>query len=92
MGMALPLERKYYFTTYTGTPDGLHQAKVHMRNAGFEPHVVLEEKDLAKQRANALKGHGLLIKGKGIDIAMTVRILEDAQNNNFSTCALLTSP
>jgi uncharacterized LabA/DUF88 family protein len=85
------LQRAIYFTTYTGTPEGLHAARVRLREAGFEPQVVLEQKDLAKRRENVLRKDALLIKGKGVDVALTVRMLEDAYHGNYDTCIVLTS-
>lgn len=83
--------RAVYFTTYTGSREGLHAAQVRIREAGFEPQVILEEKDLSKRRENARRKDALLIKAKGLDVALAVRILEDAYRGNYDTCALLTS-
>jgi uncharacterized LabA/DUF88 family protein len=80
-----------YFTTYTGTPEGVQQAQVTLRQAGFEPQVIPELKDLAKQRENRRHRDALLIKAKGLDVALSVRMLEDAYRGNYCTCLLLTS-
>ena len=66
-------------------------ARRKIREAGFEPQVIPELKDLAKQRENALKANGLIIKAKGVDIGLAVRMLEDAYHNNYERCVLLTS-
>jgi hypothetical protein len=84
-------DRKVYFTSFTGAQAGLHAARVRIREAGFEPEVILEEKDLAKRRTNQLKENSLLTKAKGVDIGLAVRMLEDAYHNNFQRCVLLTS-
>jgi hypothetical protein len=58
--------RRVYFTSFVGTPDTLHEAKVFIRGQNFEPQVILEEKDKEKQRANQLTKQGILIKPKGL--------------------------
>jgi hypothetical protein len=85
------LERRVYFTSFVGTEQGLHDAKVFIRNSGFDPEVVREQKDLAKQRQNQLRAEGLIIKCKGVDIGLSVRILEDAYANLFDECYVATS-
>lgn len=85
------IDRAMYFTAFTGTQENLHKARVSIREAGFEPQVSLELKDLAKQRANRLATDAVVIKPKGVDIALAVRMLEDAFYGNFQICLLFTS-
>lgn len=85
------MARRVYFTALVGNDPKQHEAKVFIRNAGFEPQVIREEKDLAQQRANRLRSDGVLIKGKGVDISLAVRMLEDAYYNNYDECYLATS-
>jgi uncharacterized LabA/DUF88 family protein len=85
------IDRKVYFTSFTGNDPELHKVKTSIRKNGFEPSVTRELKDLARQRANRLEKDGLVIKPKGVDIGLAVRILEDAYQNNFNTCILATS-
>jgi len=85
------IDRSVYFTAFTGTPKNLHKARVSIREAGFEPQVLLEVKDLLQQRANRLVSDGVLIKAKGVDIALAVRMLEDAYYGNYQVCLLFTS-
>jgi uncharacterized LabA/DUF88 family protein len=85
------ITRQVYFTTFTGTPEGLQDARVAIRKAAFEPEIVHELKDLCDQRKNRLKQDGLLIKAKGVDISLAVRMLDDAYHNNFDWCVLATS-
>jgi hypothetical protein len=86
-----PVVRAVYFTVFTGTDENLHEAHKYIRDACFEPQIFREEKDKAKQRANSLKQDGVLVKPKGVDIALAVRMLEDAHYNNFDGCVLVTS-
>jgi uncharacterized LabA/DUF88 family protein len=83
--------RKVYFTSFTGDSDGVHQARVTIREAGFEPEIVQELKNLRDHRENELKHHGSLIKPKGVDINLAVRMLEDAYHGNYDWCVLATS-
>jgi uncharacterized LabA/DUF88 family protein len=62
-----------------------------IRGYGLEPEVILERRKLTNQRECVLKDTGVIEKPKGVDIALCVRMLEDAYRNNFSTCFLLTS-
>lgn len=85
------IDRAVYFTSYSGDQQKLHQLKLYIRSAGFEPQVVSELKRLSDRRENSLKQSGFIEKAKGVDISLTVRILEDAYNNNFDTCFFFTS-
>jgi uncharacterized LabA/DUF88 family protein len=90
-GRSIDLKRAVYFTTFTGTAAEIHEEEKEIRKAGFEPCLINEEKDKAKQRDNMLEKGGVLIKGKGVDIALATRMLEDCFMNNYSTCFLFTS-
>ena len=48
-------------------------------------------KQLADRRTHTRTDLGLLEKPKGVDIGLTVRVLEDAYHNIFDTCYLFTS-
>ena len=80
-----------YFTSCTGDDDLLHELRSFLRAKGFEPRIIKEVGMLAKQRDNVLNTDGLIEKPKGIDIALAVRVLEDAQRNTFDECCLFTS-
>jgi hypothetical protein len=82
---------KVYFTSCVGDDDLLHDLRVFIREQSFEPQIVKERSDLARQRANVLGNDGIIEKPKGVDIALSVRMLEDAQRHVFSACALFTS-
>jgi uncharacterized LabA/DUF88 family protein len=90
-GGAAELERAVYFTSIVGDVDEAHRVKVMLRGANFEPHVIVEPRALAKQRGSVLSQTGVIEKAKGVDIALAVRVLEDAQRNNFDLCKLVTS-
>lgn len=84
-------ERQYYFTCFTGTPEGLFDAKVFLKKQNFDPHIIHELKDLSKARDNMLNKDAVLIKAKGVDTELAVRLLEDAYSNLFDACILYTS-
>lgn len=84
-------ERRYYCTCFTGTTEGLFDTNVFLRKHNFEPHVVQELKDLAKARDNMLNAKAVLIKAKGVDTGLVVRLLEDAYNDLFDVCILFAS-
>lgn len=83
--------RAVYFTSCTGGDDVLHEQRVALRSHGFEPQIISERKQLADQRANLVDQHGVIERAKGVDLGLTVRILEDAYLNNFQKCFLFTS-
>ena len=82
---------KVYFTSFSGDEEALHSARVFIRCKGFDPQVEKERVVLADRRTGTLGNEGLIEKAKGVDIALAVRMLEDAQRNVFSECALYTS-
>jgi uncharacterized LabA/DUF88 family protein len=86
-----PLQRKTYFTAYSGDADGYHQACVGLRKYGFDPRIVQEVKNLSDRRSEKVLNCALLEKAKGVDIGLSVSILEDAYHNNFDACYLFTS-
>jgi uncharacterized LabA/DUF88 family protein len=83
--------RAVYFTSFTGKPEELHDARVFIRQGGFEPQVIEEPAQLQKQRENVAAQTGTRKSAKGVDIGLAVRILEDASRNNFDYCILLTT-
>lgn len=85
------ISRAVYFTSFSGMPDELHRVKVEIRESGFEPYVIPESSKLAKQRESTLQLAGVIEKAKGVDIALSVRMLEDAYRDNYRLCILLTS-
>lgn len=84
-------DRAIYFTSFAGDDKGLALARTMIRQFGFEPVVVKELKEHAKRRENKLRNNGTIEKAKGVDIALSVRMLEDAYHNNFEKCFLFTS-
>jgi len=62
-----------------------------LRALGFEPQILKELSELTKRRSNILRSEGVIEKAKGVDIAIAVRMLEDAQRNVFQVCGLYTS-
>jgi hypothetical protein len=83
--------RSVYFTSFTGAPQDLHQAKVFIHECGFEPYVIHEEAKLEKQRDQLAEKAGIRKSAKGVDIGLAVRILEDASRGNFDYCIIVTS-
>jgi uncharacterized LabA/DUF88 family protein len=83
--------RAIYFTACTGDDNAGHRLRVFIRKQDFEPQVIIELKKLADQRANLLKGEGVIDKAKGVDIGLAVRLLEDAYADTFDGCLLFTS-
>jgi uncharacterized LabA/DUF88 family protein len=62
-----------------------------IRELGLEPHIVHEEGKLTKHRENVLAKENVIEKAKGVDIALSVRMIEDGYRNNYQYCYLLTS-
>ncbi len=85
------VDRAYYFTSFAGDGPGLHNTKVMLRDFDLEPCVTHERRELARQRHNSLQTQYLIEKAKGVDIALAVRMLEDAQREAFDVCHLYTS-
>jgi uncharacterized LabA/DUF88 family protein len=84
-------ERQIYFTSFAGDEDALHAVRVELRDARFEPFVVQERKALSDHREHTFGKCGVIEKAKGVDIGLTVRLLEDAYQDNFDRCYLATS-
>ena len=86
-------DRAIYFTAATCDEDKMHEYKVLLRSFDLEPYIVKEPRDLAEGRKNVLRHDHLIEKAKGVDIALTVRMLEDASAsyNTFDVCHLYTS-
>jgi uncharacterized LabA/DUF88 family protein len=85
------VKRSYYFTAAAGDDSAHHDLMVALRNFDLEPFVVKELKAREQQRQNALKTQQVIEKAKGVDIALAVRMLEDAHVGAFDTCHLYTS-
>lgn len=86
-----PIDGAVYYTDFSGNDSELHEARVLIRRQGFDPQVIKERGHLAKQRENRLKTDGVLEKPKGVDIGLTVRLLEDSYRHIFDICYLFTS-
>ena len=80
-----------YFTAFSGDEDTFHEVCVAIRSQRFAPHVIHELRQLADRRQNRLTNVGVVEKAKGVDIGLSVRILEDAYHNVFDVCYLFTS-
>ncbi len=87
----LPIDGAAYFTSFSGDEDGYHAACVAVRAQRFDPQITRERVQLSDQRRNRLGNQGLLEKAKGVDIGLSVRVLEDAYHNIFDLCFLFTS-
>lgn len=86
-----PIDGATYFTSFSGNDDDYHQACIDVRKQRFEPRIVHELKQHADRRTNKRTDHCLIEKPKGVDIGLTVRVLEDAYHNIFDVCFLFTS-
>lgn len=84
-------DRTTYFTSTVGSDADLHDLQLQIRKSVMEPDVVKEAADLAEQRKNKLAHTGYLYKPKGVDIALAVRMIEDAALDNFDHGILFTS-
>lgn len=85
------VERATYFTSAVGDDAALHEMMVTLRDFGLEPAIVPERSDLRAQRLNVLNTQQLIEKPKGVDITLTVRMLEDTYHQSFDVCHLYTS-
>jgi uncharacterized LabA/DUF88 family protein len=85
------IDRAIYFTDFAGDNNDYHEVCVAIRQQGFEPQVIRERVQLAKQRENRLKIGSVLEKPKGVDIGLTVRLLEEAYRGIYDQCFLFTS-
>jgi uncharacterized LabA/DUF88 family protein len=84
-------ERAVYFTSFSGDDDELYKKQVMIRELGLEPHIVHEDRQHADQRENTLANYNIIEKAKGVDIALTVRMIEDGYRHNYQQCFLFTS-
>ena len=80
------MSRAVYFTACTQAK--IHDAKVAIREKGFEPVVIPETTDLQKRRKNRREQRQTIEKAKGVDIALTIRMLGDAYRNLYGACLL----
>jgi uncharacterized LabA/DUF88 family protein len=85
------VHRTYYYTSVSGDNTALHNARVTLRNFDLEPCVFHERAQLAKQRQHTLDTQNLIEKSKGVDIALAVRMIEDAVADAFEACHIYTS-
>ncbi len=84
-------ERTTYFTSFVGDDAALHEVMVELRAFELEDAIVSESRQQSEQRKNALQQQCLIEKPKGVDIALAVRVLEDAYRNLFQVCHVYTS-
>jgi uncharacterized LabA/DUF88 family protein len=84
-------DRAYYFSSTFGDPAAHHDIQKRLRQFGLESQIVLEHKSHWDQRQHQRTTQKLIEKAKGVDIALTVRMLEDAQAGLFEECHLYTS-
>ncbi len=85
------VKRATYFTAASGDVPAMHEIQVTLHNFDLDPYVIHELKQAAAQRENVLKTQQLIEKPKGVDIALAVRMLEDAARQAFDVCHLYTS-
>lgn len=85
------IEHAEYFTATSGDQEAFHNACVTIRAHGFTPHVAHEPTQLASRRAERRESLNLLEKAKGVDIGLSVQLLEGAYHNNFDICYVFTS-
>jgi uncharacterized LabA/DUF88 family protein len=86
-----PIDNAVYFTAVSGDDTICQDVRVSIRKHRFDPQVTKEPKELADQRKNRLRNYGIIEKAKGVDIALSVRVLEDAYHNIYDSCYLFTS-
>jgi hypothetical protein len=86
-----PIGGAVYYTVFTGGDPELLEVRKFIRKQGFDPQVIKERKQLASQRENLLNTGCILEKPKGVDIGLTVRLLEDSYRHIFDVCYLFTS-
>ncbi|QEG27072.1 NYN domain protein [Gemmata obscuriglobus] len=84
-------DRKVYFTAFTGNDNVLHDAHVYLRSLHFEPYIIKEDKGLRDRRRSKANDAGVIEKPKGADIALAVRMIEDAVLDNYQIVGLFTS-
>jgi uncharacterized LabA/DUF88 family protein len=85
------VDRITYFTSASGDEGELHGLNVRLRDFGLDPYIVHERSDLKNRRRNTLNQHGVIEKAKGVDIALAVRLLDDARHLAFQECHIYTS-
>ena len=87
------VDRTIYFTAAACDDNTMHEYKVRLRSFDLDPHILKEPRNLADRRRNYLSNSHIIEKPKGVDIALAVRMLEDASSsyNTFDVCHLYTS-
>lgn len=83
--------RAYYFTAAVGGSDIQYDLQRKMKDFDLEATIIQEKADQAARRKQTLDGQRLIEKAKGVDIALTVRMMEDAQQGAFDECHLFSS-
>lgn len=80
-----------YACSCSGSEEVAFDARVQLRQLGFDPIVVHELKSHQKQRIALREGERLIDKAKGCDIAVATRIVADAAAGLYERCILFTS-
>jgi uncharacterized LabA/DUF88 family protein len=86
-----PGQRTIYFTSVYGDESVVHNAKKQIRDFDLNPEVVIEKKILAEKRRNLLQSGAVIEKPKGVDCAIIVRMMDEAQSGLYELCNLYTS-
>jgi len=89
--MSPEAQKAIYFTSAVGNTPELHEICVALRDFNLEPALLPELSKLAAHRKNVLDKQRLIEKPKGIDITLTVRLLQDAYVQAYDVCHLYTS-
>jgi uncharacterized LabA/DUF88 family protein len=85
------VNKAFYFSSACGDENQLHTIKARIRREWFEPEIVHEPRQLAKQREAQRQAHQVIYKPKGVDIRMATRLLQDAYRQVYDECFLFTS-
>lgn len=83
--------RAVYFTAASCDSSKMHSMKLSLRSFDLEPAIFPELKALSDQRNNLVNKDGLIEKAKQVDIALAVRMIEDATKEAFDVFHLYTS-
>lgn len=87
----MQIVRSVYVTACTGDAAAVHAEREFIRNSGFEPLVIQEDKAKFTGRVNTLLNSGMMEKPKGCDVALAVRMVADASNDLYDMAFLFTT-
>lgn len=85
------VRRAMYFTTIVGQNDKQYPLELYIRQFGFDPFVIQELKDLATKRGNIFRDRAIIESPKGVDVALAVRMVEDAYLDHYDEAILFSS-